>query len=367
MYCVKCGNEVNDNAMFCNKCGAKIEIKQENSDVNKNISIDYYSQYSADELFEKLDSIKNHYEIVDYDSQEFAQNAMRKVVDKVTLQFVESYMVCSTILQKDKYPYESKLNTIEYLLKESISYFQDAKKISENTDSIQRFVEKYHDGVVSTGFESHQSFSVKCKDIIDMPYTWFAFNTAEFGTRMLEQVANMANDNKGLYDEIVSKYRPLAMESYMDYWRSATDRLKIYNCYVTNDEALSIKQTLTDMNRILLGSSNDSTLNRLCDEASSYCTESEQQAQGCYIATCVYGSYDCPAVWTLRRFRDYKLAKTHIGMLFIKAYYFVSPWLVEKFGERKWFKKFFKSKLDIFVEKLNNDGFENTPYKDMPW
>ena len=25
---------------------------------------------------------------------------------------------------------------------------------------------------------------------------------------------------------------------------------------------------------------------------------------GCYIATCVYGSYDCPQVQTLRRFRD---------------------------------------------------------------
>ncbi|MDR0918559.1 MAG: hypothetical protein LBM93_04840 [Oscillospiraceae bacterium] len=28
----------------------------------------------------------------------------------------------------------------------------------------------------------------------------------------------------------------------------------------------------------------------------------------CYIATAVYGSYDCPEVWTLRRFRDYILA-----------------------------------------------------------
>ena len=25
----------------------------------------------------------------------------------------------------------------------------------------------------------------------------------------------------------------------------------------------------------------------------------------CYVATAVYGSYDCPEVWTLRRFRDY--------------------------------------------------------------
>ena len=34
---------------------------------------------------------------------------------------------------------------------------------------------------------------------------------------------------------------------------------------------------------------------------------------GCYIATCVYGSYDCPEVWTLRRFRDDTLAKSDAG------------------------------------------------------
>ena len=33
-------------------------------------------------------------------------------------------------------------------------------------------------------------------------------------------------------------------------------------------------------------------------------------SQGCYVATCVYGSYDCPQVWTLRRFRDNTLAET---------------------------------------------------------
>ena len=31
---------------------------------------------------------------------------------------------------------------------------------------------------------------------------------------------------------------------------------------------------------------------------------------GCYVATAVYGSYDCPEVWTLRRYRDYTLAAT---------------------------------------------------------
>ncbi|MGM9795661.1 MAG: TFIIB-type zinc finger domain-containing protein [Candidatus Aphodosoma sp.] len=38
----------------------------------------------------------------------------------------------------------------------------------------------------------------------------------------------------------------------------------------------------------------------------------------CYIATCVYGSYNCPEVWTLRRFRDNTLYKTWYGRTFIK-------------------------------------------------
>ena len=35
-----------------------------------------------------------------------------------------------------------------------------------------------------------------------------------------------------------------------------------------------------------------------------------EKKSGCYIATAVYGSYDCPQVWTLRRYRDYTLAET---------------------------------------------------------
>ena len=31
---------------------------------------------------------------------------------------------------------------------------------------------------------------------------------------------------------------------------------------------------------------------------------------GCYVATAVYGSYDCPQVWTLRRYRERKRGKT---------------------------------------------------------
>lgn len=85
---------------------------------------------------------------------------------------------------------------------------------------------------------------------------------------------------------------------------------------------------------------------------------------GCYIATCVYGSYDCPQVWTLRRFRDYTLDEIWYGRAFIKCYYAISPTLVKWFGETKWFKTFWKSKLDKMVADLNNKGVEDTHYND---
>lgn len=88
------------------------------------------------------------------------------------------------------------------------------------------------------------------------------------------------------------------------------------------------------------------------------------QKNGCYIATCVYGTYDCPQVWTLRRFRDDTLDETWHGRLFIKCYYAISPTLVQWFGETKWFRQFWKSKLDQMVSELNDKGVDNTYYHD---
>ena len=87
----------------------------------------------------------------------------------------------------------------------------------------------------------------------------------------------------------------------------------------------------------------------------------------CYVATAVYGSYDCPEVWTLRRFRDDTLARTWYGRTFIRLYYAVSPTLVKWFGETKWFKKLWKPTLDKMVRKLNSKGVEFTPYNDRNW
>lgn len=105
----------------------------------------------------------------------------------------------------------------------------------------------------------------------------------------------------------------------------------------------------------------------LCGEndRKSLSEESQSQKKGCYIATCIYGSYDCPEVWTLRRFRDNILDKNLFGRLFIKIYYSISPKLVKYFGDYSLFKIVWRKSLDSLLQLLRKSGIEDTPYKDL--
>jgi len=93
----------------------------------------------------------------------------------------------------------------------------------------------------------------------------------------------------------------------------------------------------------------------------------QNRTGGCYVATAVYGSYDCPEVWTLRRFRDYTLAETWCGRVFIKMYYAISPTLVKWFGHTTWFKNMWKGQLDRMVANLQQNGVDSAPYEDRQW
>ncbi len=96
-------------------------------------------------------------------------------------------------------------------------------------------------------------------------------------------------------------------------------------------------------------------------------SNSTNSTGGCYVATAIYGSYDCPQVWTLRRYRDNTLAGTWYGRAFIHTYYAISPTLVKLFGQTEWFRKMWKPRLDRMVSRLNENGVLNTPYQDRQW
>ena len=85
---------------------------------------------------------------------------------------------------------------------------------------------------------------------------------------------------------------------------------------------------------------------------------------GCYIATCVYGSYDCGDVCVLRRFRDDCLAESFLGRMFIRIYYALSPTAVRLFGRSRLFSAIFKPLLDRLVTRLRAKGYSDTPYRD---
>ena len=98
---------------------------------------------------------------------------------------------------------------------------------------------------------------------------------------------------------------------------------------------------------------------KLCCEA-----DGDDSSDGCYIATAVYGTYDSPELWVLRRFRDYGLRKSIIGRALVRVYYAISPKLVQRFRNAESIKHASRSVLDLLVRQLKKYGFKDTPYYD---
>ncbi len=97
---------------------------------------------------------------------------------------------------------------------------------------------------------------------------------------------------------------------------------------------------------------------------STYQKPEVETSAGCYIATSIYGSYDCPEVWILRRFRDDTLDNYWAGRSFIKTYYAISPTLVKWFGKSSIFKGIFTPILNHMVSTLKKKGVSDMPYND---
>ena len=111
--------------------------------------------------------------------------------------------------------------------------------------------------------------------------------------------------------------------------------------------------TSYDANGHKTGISDPSPFSAPINPSSPASNSSTGSGEGCYIATCVYGSYDAPEVLTRRRFRDEILRKHRLGRAFIRCYYAISPHLVKCFGKSEWFHRFWRKRLDGMVSRLN--------------
>ncbi|MCA9645993.1 MAG: hypothetical protein KC492_35125 [Myxococcales bacterium] len=93
-------------------------------------------------------------------------------------------------------------------------------------------------------------------------------------------------------------------------------------------------------------------------------SETPKRSGGCYVATAVYGSYDCPDVWVLRRFRDQTLMNTVMGRALVRVYYATSPFAVRRGGFV--LRHLARRPLNIVVRRLRTQGVSDSPYDDSP-
>ena len=179
--------------------------------------------------------------------------------------------------------------------------------------------------------------------------------TGEDGLNELEKtIYSVIQISCSFGDEVDSAFNGEFSDISVQSWKSGLSNYKV-------EENKTILMLKRDKNR------SSSLFNSYGDKIRKYdssYTNPDIKFSYCYVATAVYGSYDCPEVWTLRRYRDYTLDETWYGRLFIKVYYATSPSFVKHFGNANLFKSLGKKLLDKFVAKLNNKGYDNSPYND---
>lgn len=138
--------------------------------------------------------------------------------------------------------------------------------------------------------------------------------------------------------------------------------MKLWTSYGINPEY--IQKTIAEKLNAPVTRKHHFSLNESSAEPTLSSTNTGKKKQGCYVATCVYGSYDCPQVWILRRYRDYHLAATRHGRLCIWFYYLVSPWIVKAFGHITAFRKVSQYFLDKKIRVLRKSGYADSSYRD---
>lgn len=182
----------------------------------------------------------------------------------------------------------------------------------------------------------------------------------DFSDRVLSATFVCYTFGDVLEDKYQGKYGTLSAES----WKEGIEVFQTYTRQLSSLTAISGIQKLIDERGVLIKKYDPSYVTPSINKSSSVSSSTDASSSGCYVATAVYGSYNCPQVWTLRRFRDNILDATWYGRAFIKIYYAISPTLVKWCGETSWFRRLWRKPLDKLVASLRNKGVVDTPYID---
>lgn len=336
-------------AMVCEMCGSQDLVKQDGMFVCQNCG----TKYSVEEARKMLGTVK-------VDKTEETEKLLvlaRRAREDNNSENAEKYY--GLVLQEDPNNWEAAFFQVYYQSMQCkiMNISSAAYSVANNIDSTMKLISEMQDTgeknrALNTIISYSQLIATMLANGAINHYTQHSSVDSAFGECSGRVVAA-----KSIYEMLEN--------SLKKYCTSETSRLvtvqKAENSFISqNGRFFNANYRTAETMRLT---------NEIKDKDASYTPPTVQTGQtgGCYVATAVYGTYDCPQVWTLRRFRDYTLAETWYGRAFIHTYYAISPTLVKWFGKAEWFKNMWKPTLDRMVKRLNGEGVENTPYNDRKW
>lgn len=337
-------------AMVCEMCGSNEVVKQNGMYVCQSCNTKY-SVEDAKKLFVTIDNtekIKNLYMIARQAIKEGNNEKAAKYYDMIYMECPHDweaafYTVYCSAMQTTIGGINNAATKIAFCIPNVMQLIRDnVQGDSEQESAVLQVVYKVASGCL--GMAQAQLSHYKQFATVD--------GTKKELEDTLSNLANVMFITGDVIEKIFPNNTDIIVNAACEMWDSGV------NASYNNNDCLKYQAKIKKYNPNYLPSAGTASNSSLPNTSNS---------GGCYVATAVYGSYDCPEVWTLRRYRDYTLAETWHGRVFISLYYAISPTLVSWFGKTHWFKNMWKPKLDRLVKRLNREGIADTPYQDRQW
>lgn len=297
--------------------------------------------------------------------------------------YKEAFKYYTQVIEVDINDYERKFRRI--LSSAWIASLNDCKKINGSVSQIANYCKKVSEDTKLTLEEQEDrilsAFNAISEQMSNMYNGSYEIHISIDGTtiassylRFMEHLQFAIEKTLELIsvqENFVSRYPNLHFNIEMDCISAQIFLNRYPTTYIDTFRGSEIFHSLSEIGRQKFHKMEQSVLvysikylpnsyNQLTSKSAS-ATQDKQMTQtsteGCYIATSVYGSYDCPQVLVLRRYRDDSLSTSWQGLIFIKVYYAVSPLIVKVLGNHAWFNRICKVKLDKIVFRLQNRDF----------